>query len=394
MHWDRAGKCFRLDDGAVVGRVSGNHLTEANLDLERLLETAIASLQIAVETAREDLPSAKAEGALPAQRATSIEALDEVHFKAIEDASSVTFCLALESHPRGPILLSFTSAGVAFAQVPVADPLEIEAGLIVETISALATSKGYWLEGVVRESAEILGSPYYVVLVRCDDVNTTIGDLERFRAVATELLRLPRPDLFAMAGPAHLQWELAHRMLLYGHTKYLVGQTEAPWLEVKSRGYDCDDLAQQIELAQDVARFANGDGPGLLVLGYRTKRTDGRDLIVKHCPLRVDRPTCERYRAIIDQRVFPPVRGLSVDRVQHPDGATIVIKVPDQADASRPFLVHGAMVDGRYEGAYISIIRRRGEHSIPTSPAAIHAALATGLRVLRGDNSTGRDLFP
>jgi hypothetical protein len=137
--------------------------------------------------------------------------LDEAHFKAIEDAFSVTFGLSLEIHPRGPILLSFTSAGVPFAHVPVADPLEIDAGLIVETISALATSKGYWLEGVARESAEIFGSPYYVVLVRCDDVSTTIGDLERFREVATELLRLPRPDLFAMAGSMHLQWELARR---------------------------------------------------------------------------------------------------------------------------------------------------------------------------------------
>lgn len=44
----------------------------------------------------------------------------------------------------------------------------------------------------------------------------------------------------------------------------------------------------------------------------------------------------------------------------------------------------GAIVQGRTEGAFISIVRRRGEHSVPLSPAVIHAALAAGRALLRG----------
>jgi len=47
----------------------------------------------------------------------------------------------------------------------------------------------------------------------------------------------------------------------------------------------------------------------------------------------------------------------------------MLIDIPPQPEELKPFLVHGAIVDGRIEGAFISIVRCRGESSIPiTAP--------------------------
>jgi hypothetical protein len=392
-YWDTASRCFRLDGDVVVGQVHGNHLDQVSLELDHLLDTTVSSLQTAVSAAWRDSPgTSRAKGAMPSPATASSDALDESRYRAIDDACPVTLDLSpAEYRLHGTICLDFASAGVVFAEIGVSDPLEAELGLAVEVLGALARAKGYILESLLREPLDTMGPEYFVLVLRCTDLTTTIGNLVRFQEVANELLRMPALELSSLGGGSHFHWDLARRMLTYGHTEYLLRQTEASWLEVKSRGYNCDEQAQQIELAQDVARFANGDGPGLLVLGYRTKRVDGRDLIVKHCPQPIGRAACERYRAIIDQRVFPPVHGLTVDHIPHQDGATVVITIPNQAEADRPFLVHGAMVDGRHEGAFISIVRRRGEHSIPVSPMAIHAALAAGRRVLRGEVGSSKN---
>jgi hypothetical protein len=56
----------------------------------------------------------------------------------------------------------------------------------------------------------------------------------------------------------------------------------------------------------------------------------------------------------------------------------LMVVVPPQPEVLKPFLVHGTVVRGRVEGAFISIVRRRGEGSIVTTPAAIHAMLVAG----------------
>ena len=57
--------------------------------------------------------------------------------------------------------------------------------------------------------------------------------------------------------------------------------------------------------------------------------------------------------------------------------------MPPQADELKPFLVHVAIVHGKVEGAFISIVRRRDEHSVPVTAAALHGMLAAGRALLR-----------
>jgi hypothetical protein len=61
----------------------------------------------------------------------------------------------------------------------------------------------------------------------------------------------------------------------------------------------------------------------------------------------------------------------------------VLIDVPPQPEELKPFLVHGAIVNGRIEGAFISIVRRRGESSIPITAPMIHSTLAAGRALLR-----------
>ncbi|WP_022883710.1 hypothetical protein [Glaciibacter superstes] len=50
----------------------------------------------------------------------------------------------------------------------------------------------------------------------------------------------------------------------------------------------------------------------------------------------------------------------------------------------QPYLMHGAIVEEKVEGAFLSIVRRRGEGSITASVQQIHAYIVAGKRYLRG----------
>jgi hypothetical protein len=64
-------------------------------------------------------------------------------------------------------------------------------------------------------------------------------------------------------------------------------------------------------------------------------------------------------------------------------GHLLAILVPAQPEESKPVLVHGAIVGDKTEGAFISIVQRRGEHPITITAQSIHATLAAGRALLR-----------
>ncbi|WP_158711439.1 AlbA family DNA-binding domain-containing protein [Streptomyces xylophagus] len=202
----------------------------------------------------------------------------------------------------------------------------------------------------------------------------SLSGVRQLATVIAETIRRPPEPM----GPVVAQ-ELCH-----GAPESLIGSEESDWLEVKSQGYNLDIFRDRIELAQDVSRFANSEGGGLLVVGYRTKKTRHGEVISKFTPEKEALVRANRYRSIIDARVFPPVDGLRVRASQQEGGWVLSILVPPQAEENKPFLVHGAIVDGKMEGAFISVVRRRGEASIPITGPAIHSMLAAGRGLLRG----------
>jgi hypothetical protein len=94
----------------------------------------------------------------------------------------------------------------------------------------------------------------------------------------------------------------------------------------------------------------------------------------------------------LDARVYPPIEGLQVEAMDYGERrGLLIIVVPPQPERLKPFLVHGALVGSRVEGAFISIVRRRGEASIPISAPAIHTMLAAGRSLLQGRGKVSKD---
>ena len=203
----------------------------------------------------------------------------------------------------------------------------------------------------------------------------TIGELYD---VAEEILALVE----ATTGRG-LRRETTLELLRAGRAEVLVGQAEGDWLDVKSHDYDLSTDGGKISLAQDVARFANAEYGGIVIVGMGAKRIGDTEVIRGIRPIPLDSRGVRRHRQAINNRLFPPPNELTVEEVSVGGGRLIILHVPPQPEELKPFLVHGAIVGGRIEGAFISIVRRRGEASIPVSAAAIHSTLAAGRALLR-----------
>jgi hypothetical protein len=176
------------------------------------------------------------------------------------------------------------------------------------------------------------------------------------------------------------------------HANVLIGQPEGHWLDVKNQHYDLHrragkiNLAQsgKIKLAQSVSRFCNSEDGGLVLVGMTTKPIPDGEEIRDLRPVPRNKRMLRLYQQALEDHLHPPPDNLSIEAVDvGDDGMLILIDVPPQPEELKPFLVHGAVVDGKVEGAFISIVRRRGEGSIPITAPMIHSTLAAGRALLR-----------
>ncbi|MET9686152.1 ATP-binding protein [Streptomyces coeruleorubidus] len=184
-------------------------------------------------------------------------------------------------------------------------------------------------------------------------------------------------------GTGELTRETTLDLLRSGNAQVLIGQEEGSWLDVKSAHYNLQSPSGKISIAQAVARFANAEHGGIVVVGMRGKKVPGGEIISGICPVPVDGRTLRSYQTAIEQHLYPPPDYLDIEVVSANGGSLVVLHIPPQPEEHKPFLVHGAIVDGNIEGAFISILRRRGESSIPITAPAVHATLAAGRALLR-----------
>ena len=201
-------------------------------------------------------------------------------------------------------------------------------------------------------------------------------------------------DLYDLASQVQHLYEAATRgdlspdtvvdLILGGRADLLIGHAEGPWLDVKSQHYDVKVARGRIALAQAVARFCNAEEGGVVVVGMDTKRVPGGEIIRSLKPVAVDNATPRRYRQALESSLVPFPTGLRIETVAAAAGTgLVVVYVPRQGEELKPFLVHGAIIGDRVEGAFISIVRRSGEDSIPITAQQIHSTLAAGRALLR-----------
>ncbi|MET9025633.1 hypothetical protein ABZW96_08400 [Nocardia sp. NPDC004168] len=172
-------------------------------------------------------------------------------------------------------------------------------------------------------------------------------------------------------------------LLRGGFAGALIGQHENDWLEVKREHYSLREDGGQLKLARSVAQFANSPDGGLVLIGFATKKDGGKDMINSLSPTPHDPNLRRRYMQNIQHRVYPQPDGLRVEVIAGAKGDFTIIDVPRQPEELKPFLVYGAVVDGRINNTFVSIIERRGDEGLPSAVPSIHAMLVAGRALLR-----------
>jgi hypothetical protein len=177
------------------------------------------------------------------------------------------------------------------------------------------------------------------------------------------------------------------RAIQSGRTEALIGRPETEGLEVKSTAYDLRSLDEpqwKLELAKDVTQFANAHAGGLLLIGYRTRRRNGLDIIHHQTPVQPKANRLQTYGDVLKSRVHPPISGLQIGGVPVGENEILYFYVPPQPEENKPYLISGAVIDDNYDKSGVTIVRRQGDACIPITAQEIHAALVIGRALMRG----------
>lgn len=234
---------------------------------------------------------------------------------------------------------------------------------------------------------------YYADLVHVIDIRLVPDDEDELAGRLIDCGRAVYDYLVAIRG-GDLDAQKIMSVLRGGHAEVLVGMHESGHLEVKSSAYNINAPGQsgerqKIELAQDVARFANGDRDAILVLGYREQKSDRVSRINCLAPLNLANVDTAQYQSILDSKIVPPITGLVIEKVEvdrNDTSGIIFMYVPRQPEEMQPYLVHGAIVGDKVEGAFFSIVQRRGEGSITLSASQVHGYIVAGKAFLRNNS--------
>lgn len=244
---------------------------------------------------------------------------------------------------------------------------------------------------ISEDIEEARGDDYYANEVHVVGIMLVADDPDELAGRLIDCARAVHDYLAAIRG-GPLDAKKIMSVLRGGHVDVLIGMQENAYLEIKSSRYNLcapGQVAdrQKIELAQDVARFANGDTDAILLIGYEEAKSKTASRISKIAPFNLDDLDINQYRAVLDSKIVPPITGLVIEKVQiDPIGnsGVLFIFVPRQPDEMQPYLVHGSIVAGKVEGAFFSIVQRRGEASITLTASHIHGYIVAGKAFLRG----------
>lgn len=189
----------------------------------------------------------------------------------------------------------------------------------------------------------------------------------------------------AVATGGALNAATIEQLLIAGHADLLIGQHEHRGFDAKRVPYGVDTTRGQFALATDVAAFANGETPGLIVCGLVTRKIKDSDAVIGCTPIALADVRLRDWLNAIKRWVVPVPTGLSID--MYPRGSDtgyVLVRVPQQPDYLRPFLVRGGRrASGRIVETTITVPTRDGEHTTYADVAELHALLSSGRTVPR-----------
>ena len=163
----------------------------------------------------------------------------------------------------------------------------------------------------------------------------------------------------------------------------LIGLVESGWLDAKETPYHLDSPKQKLELAKDVAAFANAEG-GIIVIGFNCEKepTTSSERICTVCRFPVSLVDPNKYSQILADLVHPPPHGVSVRAFETADSTGVAAIVVDVgAVTEKPYLV-GKMLDENdiSIGAYFGYFERKRDVVPPAGISRIQHQLSAGMQ--------------
>ena len=172
-------------------------------------------------------------------------------------------------------------------------------------------------------------------------------------------------------------------LLRTGHHDVLVGQPETEWLDVKERPYHLDEQGSFM-LARDIVAFANASG-GLIAIGLRTSKVRGQDIISTARPVPLGDLNIAKHHAVVRNWIYPRPTGVRFDLAltqQDPDYGIVIIEIPKQAEALKPFFVRRAQVAGHLRTEHLALPVRLGADTSHRDLAELHSLIIAGRAAL------------
>jgi hypothetical protein len=182
-------------------------------------------------------------------------------------------------------------------------------------------------------------------------------------------------------GP--LRAATAAELIRTGHHEVLIGQPESDWLDAKGRLYELGAVGNFL-LAGDVAAFANASG-GVIVIGLRTSQTRGQDIISRSRLVDLANFNLAKHHAVIRDWIYPRPRGVRFDLViaeTDPEKGLVVIEIPEQPEALKPFFVRRAQLAGRVRTEHLALPVRVGDATSHWELAELHSLIIAGRAAL------------
>jgi hypothetical protein len=173
-----------------------------------------------------------------------------------------------------------------------------------------------------------------------------------------------------------------------GRISALVGQPESNWIDVKGRPHRVRTRQEKLELAKDVAAFANSGEDAVIVFGLATKETINGEVVDAVIPFDLEEMNIQAIVDTLSAWIVPLILDLEVEAIESEAGAGYgFIFIPAQESSTLPVLVNGAVVDDRFIGTLLAIPLRYGQRTVYADAARVHSLIAAGRAALTGRRS-------
>jgi hypothetical protein len=208
-----------------------------------------------------------------------------------------------------------------------------------------------------------------------------------------ELARDSQALLDAADGVGALNARAVRDLVAGGRPGTLLGQPEVSWIDVKVVPHQLAGDGAGIELAKDVAAFANTGEDAIIVWGLSTTKAHGGDMINATRPFELTSVDIGAIRSALADRLVPLLTDIEIQLVELRAGYGFGwIFIPAQPSFVQPVLVRGAIEGSRVFGTHISVPFRVEEDTRHWDASTVHSLIQAGRVALQraGDSkSTG-----